>query len=62
MNEKQAGGIQRRRSRAEVDGLVAEYEARGLSRQEFRRDARLSNGMGLAPGLRQTVKTLFAVR
>ena len=35
MNEKQVGGIQRRRSRAEVDRLVAEYEASGLSRQEF---------------------------
>lgn len=34
MNEKQAG-IQRRRSRAEVDRLVSEYEASGLTRQEF---------------------------
>jgi hypothetical protein len=34
MNEKQLGGA-RRRSRAEVDQLVAEYEASGLTRQEF---------------------------
>lgn len=34
MSEKQAG-IQRRRSRAEVDRLVSEYEASGLTRQEF---------------------------
>jgi transposase-like protein len=34
MNEKQSGGV-RRRSRAEVDRLVAEYEASGLTRQEF---------------------------
>lgn len=34
MSEKQAGGV-RRRSRAEVDRLVAEYEASGLTRQEF---------------------------
>src|SRR4029078_98960 len=34
MNEKQLGGV-RRRSRAEVDQLVAEYEASGLTRQEF---------------------------
>ena len=35
MNEKQVGGIQRRRSRAEVDRLVAKCEASSLSRQEF---------------------------
>jgi hypothetical protein len=34
MSEKQSGGV-RRRSRAEVDRLVAEYEASGLTRQEF---------------------------
>lgn len=35
MSEKQLGGARRRRSRAEVDQLVAEYEASGLTRQEF---------------------------
>lgn len=35
MSEEQLGGARRRRSRAEVDQLVAEYEAGGLSRQEF---------------------------
>jgi|SRR5690242_12477342 hypothetical protein len=35
MGEKQLGGARRRRSRAEVDGLVTEYEASGLNRQEF---------------------------
>lgn len=44
MNEKQAGGKQRRRSRAEVDRLVAEYEASGLSRQDFC----LKQGLALA--------------
>jgi transposase-like protein len=34
MSEK-LGGARRRRSRAEVDQLVAEYEASGLTRQEF---------------------------
>lgn len=34
MSEKQTAGV-RRRSRAEVDRLVAEYEASGLTRQEF---------------------------
>jgi hypothetical protein len=34
MSEKQSGAV-RRRSRAEVDRLVAEYEASGLTRQEF---------------------------
>ena len=43
MSEKQ-GGIRRRRSGAEVDGLVAEYEASGLNRQEFC----LKHGLGLA--------------
>ena len=44
MSEKQVGGIRRRRSRAEVDRLVAEYETSGLSRQEFC----LKHGLGLA--------------
>ncbi|MBV8438344.1 MAG: transposase [Silvibacterium sp.] len=35
MNAKQPEGARRRRSRAEVDRLVAEYEASGLGRQEF---------------------------
>ena len=35
-NEHKAGGrARRRRSRAEVEGLVAEYEASGLGRQAF---------------------------
>lgn len=34
MSEKQTAG-ERRRSRAEVDRLVAEYEASGQTRQEF---------------------------
>lgn len=36
MSDKQAGRRQRRhRSRSEADGLAAEYEASGLSREEF---------------------------
>ena len=35
MNGKQQPGTRRRRSQAEVEGLVAEYEASGLSRQAF---------------------------
>jgi len=36
MSDKQAGRTQRRhRSRSEADGLAAEYEASGLSREEF---------------------------
>src|SRR5207302_5361341 len=35
MSEKQAGVVGRWRSRAEVDRLVAEFEASGLTRQEF---------------------------
>ncbi len=35
MSEKQLGGVGRRRSQAEVNGLIAEYEASGLTRQEF---------------------------
>jgi hypothetical protein len=44
MSEKQSGGVGRRRSRAEVDRLVAEYESSGLSRQEFC----AKHGFGLA--------------
>ena len=35
MSEKQSGEARSRRSRAEADQLVAEYEASGLTRQEF---------------------------
>jgi len=42
MNVKQTEGTRRRRSRAEVDRLVAEYEASGLGRQEFCRKHGLS--------------------
>lgn len=35
MNVKRTDGAKRRRSRAEVEQLVAEYEASGLGRQEF---------------------------
>jgi transposase len=35
MSEKQAGVVGRWRSGAEVDRLVAEFEASGLTRQEF---------------------------
>jgi len=35
MNEQQAGTGSQRRSRAEVDQLVAEYETGELSKQEF---------------------------
>src|SRR3954449_404921 len=35
MNGKQLPGTRRRRSHAEVEGLVAEYEASGLGRQTF---------------------------
>jgi hypothetical protein len=35
MTVKQAEGARRRRSRAEVEGLVAEYESSGLGRLEF---------------------------
>ena len=36
MSDKQTGRRQRRhRSRSEADGLAAEYEASGLSREEF---------------------------
>jgi hypothetical protein len=43
MNEEQVC-ITRRRSRQEVDQLVAEYESSGLSRQEFCRE----RGVGLS--------------
>jgi hypothetical protein len=42
VNETQALKIKRRRSRAEVEQLVAEYEASGLSRTEFCRQRGLS--------------------
>src|SRR5947208_14451550 len=35
MNGKQQAGTRRRRSQAEVERLVAEYEASGLGRQAF---------------------------
>src|SRR3954451_21945604 len=35
MNGKQQPGTRRRRSQAEVEGIVAEYEASGLGRQGF---------------------------
>src|SRR3954454_19954186 len=35
MNGKQQAGTRRRRGQAEVEGLVAEYEAGGLGRQAF---------------------------
>ena len=35
MNAKQSEGVRRRRTRAEVEKLVAEYETSGLGRQEF---------------------------
>ena len=40
--QAQAVEVQRRRSRAEAGQLVAEYEARGLSRVEFCREHGLS--------------------
>ena len=44
MNEEQMCKVPRRRSRQEVDQLVAEYESSGLSRQEFCRE----RGVGLS--------------
>jgi transposase-like protein len=35
VSEERVGKRRRRRSRAEVERLVAEYEASGLSREEF---------------------------
>ncbi len=42
MDEQQVVGDRRRRSRAEVEQLVAEYEASGLGRMEFCRKHGLS--------------------
>jgi hypothetical protein len=42
MNEKQVFEVRRRRSRQEVERLVAEYESSGLSRSEFCRERGLS--------------------
>ncbi len=42
MSEEQISGIRLRRTRAEGDQLVAEYEASGLSRQEFCRKQAVS--------------------
>jgi hypothetical protein len=44
MNEEQLCKVPRRRSRQEVDQLVAEYESSGLSRQEFCQE----RGVGLS--------------
>jgi hypothetical protein len=44
MNEEQVCKVPRRRSRLEVDQLVAEYESSGLSRQDFCRE----RGLGLS--------------
>jgi hypothetical protein len=44
MSEEQVGQRGRRRSRAEAEQVVAEYEASGLSRQEFC----LQHGLALA--------------
>src|ERR1017187_2177403 len=38
MNEEQVCGVRRRRSRQEVEQVVAEYESSGLSRIEFCRE------------------------
>jgi hypothetical protein len=40
--QAQVVGVRRRRSRAEAQQLVAEYEASGLSRAEFCRERQLS--------------------
>jgi hypothetical protein len=42
MSEEQVCVVQRRRSRLEVERLVAEYESSGLSRIEFCRDRGLA--------------------
>jgi transposase-like protein len=42
MNEEQVFEVRRRRSRQEVEQLVAEYESSGLSRSEFCRERGLS--------------------
>lgn len=44
MNEKQVVEVRRRRSRQEVEQLVAEYESSGLSRIDFCRE----RGLGLS--------------
>jgi hypothetical protein len=44
MNEEQLCKVARRRSRQEVDQLVAEYESSGLSREAFCRE----RGVGLS--------------
>jgi hypothetical protein len=44
MNEEQVFAVPRRRSRQEVDQLIAAYESSGLSRQEFCRE----RGVGLS--------------
>src|ERR1035437_6065370 len=45
MNEEQVCVVRRRRSRAEIERLVAEFEASGLSRSEFCRE----RGLALSP-------------
>ena len=42
MNEEQVSVVRRRRSRQEVEQLIAEYESSGLSRSEFCRERGLS--------------------
>src|SRR6202050_3740118 len=42
MNEEQVSVVGRRRSRQEVEQLLAEYESSGLSRSEFCRERGLS--------------------
>jgi transposase len=42
MNPKQTEGVRRRRSRAEIEQLLKEYEASGLGRQAFRNKYGLS--------------------
>src|ERR1700683_597411 len=42
MNEEQVSVVGRRRSRQEVEQLIAEYESSGLSRSEFCRERGLS--------------------
>ena len=42
MNEQQVCEVRRRRSRQEVEQLVAEYESSGLSQNEFCRDRGLA--------------------
>jgi hypothetical protein len=42
MNEEQVSAVRRRRSRYEVEQLVADYESSGLSRSEFCRERGLA--------------------